>query len=37
MTSNVYFISQKLFTAMRPTISHFKVHKMDFSENKLVV
>ena len=37
-TSNVYFISQKLFAAMRPTISHFKVHKMGFSEkNNLIV
>ena len=29
---NVYFISRQLFTAKRPTISHFKVYKMGFSE-----
>ena len=31
-TSNVYFISRQLFITMRPTLSHFNVHKMGFSE-----
>ena len=36
-TSNVYFISRQLFTTMRPTISHFNVHKMGFPEKKNLI
>lgn len=35
LTKNATFgcelISQKIFTAVTPTVSHFKVHKMGFS------
>ena len=36
-TSNVYFISQQLFTSKRPKISHFKVHKWAFQKKNLII